>query len=323
MRILIFKTLLFISTGIMIIALVCILVYSFVNKGDYYSINTSKSVLIAGHSHPECAYNDSIIETAINLSQSGESYFYMYAKLKPIIRDNPHIKHVFIEYTNNCISDDMIEWMYSNKHLKFRYPKFAAFMSLNDYLLLLRNNFEGTVFATSFSLKNYGSFLASRSSDLLLANEWGHFKPTKLNKVDSLVSSLKPEDYIPFDYKFPEKNMAYLRKSIDMLHQAGIKVFLMRTPQHPKYPGFRNEALFLRTHQEKFIDVPFLDFRNLPMEHYDFADLEHLNTKGANKFSIYVNYLIKQGLLEGKIEPNQVNAYWNAHLELEANSSHN
>lgn len=312
------KTLLFVATGIAFIFLVCALIYFFVSRGDFYRIDPTKTLLILGHSHPEAALNDTIIRNSMNLAESGESYFYTYVKLKPILHANPNIEAAFIEFTNNVVSEEMTEWIYSNKHVKFRFPKYAAYMGPKEFLTLFSHNFEGTLFATSFSVKNYLSFLASRSSDIIKAQQWGGFKNLSFSKVDSLLAHIDMDTYGKFQGNFPEKNIQYLRKIIDMLRDNGLKVYLIRSPQHPQYPGFRNETLLMNTYRERFADVPFFDFRNLTLEHHDFADLEHLNASGSDKFSKYVNYLIGLGLLEGAIASEQVNDFWDEYLQAQA-----
>jgi hypothetical protein len=46
----------------------------------------------------------------------------------------------------------------------------------------------------------------------------------------------------------------------------------------------------------------FLDFADFPILNSEFGDLEHLNYRGAAKFSIWFNKLIESGLLQ---EPNK------------------
>lgn len=44
-------------------------------KANFKIIKNSKYLLL-GHSHPECAFNDSLIDNFINLSKFGDSYYY-------------------------------------------------------------------------------------------------------------------------------------------------------------------------------------------------------------------------------------------------------
>ena len=66
---------------------------------------------------------------------------------------------------------------------------------------------------------------------------------------------------------------------------------------HPKYEGFENEDLFKKILRTKFSNIEFLDFAKFPALNSDFGDFEHLNYRGADKFSKWFNGLINAGLM--------------------------
>ena len=72
-------------------------------RNNDFRIKLNTHYIVLGHSHAECAYNDQLIENFENFSQSGESYFYTLPKIKEIVRKNPQVKTVFLEFTNNQI----------------------------------------------------------------------------------------------------------------------------------------------------------------------------------------------------------------------------
>jgi len=53
---------------------------SYINKKTQFSLSKNVTNIIFGHSHPEVAFNDSLISNFQNLAQSGESYFYTFLK---------------------------------------------------------------------------------------------------------------------------------------------------------------------------------------------------------------------------------------------------
>ena len=75
-------------------------------------------------------------------------------------------------------------------------------------------------------------------------------------------------------------------------------VYLVRSPLHPKYEGLGNETLFRRLLNTEFRNAEFLDLKDYPLPDSDYGDLEHVNYRGAKKYSLFFNKLIKQGLLE-------------------------
>src|SRR5215217_8171222 len=92
---------------------------SIINK-TVYKVNSSIDKIVIGHSHPECAYNDTIIANCKNMASSGTSYFYNYYTLKPLISNNNGIKSIFIEFTNNQVDSIMTDWIWGDKYLPFK-----------------------------------------------------------------------------------------------------------------------------------------------------------------------------------------------------------
>jgi len=118
-----------------------LIVYKIIDKGNHYKINSNIENLILGHSHTMSSFNDTIIKKTLNLSDNGENYFYTFIKLKKILDSNKNIKNVFISFTNNQINrsyDSTTIW--SKKYINYRYPKYAANFSVNEFYVLLRNN---------------------------------------------------------------------------------------------------------------------------------------------------------------------------------------
>ena len=58
---------------------------SYTRSKSQFDLKKQPKSIVVGHSHPECAFNDSLIQEFKNFSSSGESYFYTYPKLKNII----------------------------------------------------------------------------------------------------------------------------------------------------------------------------------------------------------------------------------------------
>lgn len=81
-----------------------------INKDSNFSIDKNYAYIVLGHSHPEEAFNDSVIQKTKNFARGGEHILYLF-KSKKIIESNPNVKVVFLELTNNQISTDMTKWI--------------------------------------------------------------------------------------------------------------------------------------------------------------------------------------------------------------------
>ena len=85
---------------------------------------------------------------------------------------------------------------------------------------------------------------------------------------------------------------------IQACNRNGVRVYLIRSPLHPKYEGLQNETIYQEILHNELQPAELLDFRNYPLSNSEFGDLEHANYKGAKKYSLFINKLLKAGLLE-------------------------
>ena len=84
-------------------------------------------------------------------------------------------------------------------------------------------------------------------------------------------------------------NRSKLQKIIAFCHENNLEITLIRSPQHKRLPVLRNEKEYQRVRDSLFSDLEFLDFNDFDLDDEEFSDLDHLNYKGARKFSSYFN----------------------------------
>ena len=82
----IYKTFIFIGISISLISITFIFTNSLIDRNAKFSFRTPVNNVIFGHSHSECAFNDSLINNFKNLSQSRQSYFYSFQNIENIVR---------------------------------------------------------------------------------------------------------------------------------------------------------------------------------------------------------------------------------------------
>jgi hypothetical protein len=295
------KVFLFVSSTLLILILVILFSNFYLRKIESnYQIRGNIENLILEHSHAARAYNDSIIPNTLNMAQPGDSYFYMYLKARQLIKSNPKIRNVYVEYTNNLIDIKMDEWIWSDIHLNYKFRKLSAFAMFEDHLLILKNNPKG--YFTNFPIsvrKNLG-MVFNTPKCIYKEKNWGGFEAIYRNNIDSilLVSKQKKGNDKRFIYRYSDTNIKYLIKLIDFLKVNNINIYLIRTPQHEEQHFFNNEGKFQTVLNELHKDITFLDFKNYPMYNKGFADFGHLNNYGALEFSNFIMKLF--GLEEFK-----------------------
>jgi len=267
-------------------------------NSSVFSLKNEPIYLFIGHSHPAHAYNDSLIEKSINFSSLAESYFYEYFKLKYITKKNKSIKYVLIEVTNNQTIESSDEWITYKDYISLHYPKKSSLMSFSEKYDLYKLNKRG--FYDAFIMTYQSNLLNFVQNTPIKVTYFGGYYPTEINKADSILQNTNVDSLLlaeqKKEYKISSLNLYYLKKCIKYCENNGLKVFLIRTPVHPKSPQLGNEKIF-KEHLATFKNnIEFLDFNNLVFPNDHFRDLTHLNTKGATVYSIWFNKMLKNGL---------------------------
>lgn len=284
------------SLLILIIIGLQMLINQQIREKSVFRIETAPRYVVIGHSISECAYNDSIIEGLVNLSQSGDSYLYLLYKLKLFLDQNPSIEVVFIEFSNNQIGKSMDERIWGERYLGYKFTKYAPFMSFSDKSLIFMKNPCGFLDNSSITFKlNMDRLLYC---DLNYSETLGGYLQLSYNKVDSLLKKNSEKKVTPVDLGISEKNLEYLSNIIQLCRARNIRPILVRSPLHRAHAGFKTENLYQQIRREKFSDIEFIDFAHFPIKDEDFADFEHLNYRGAAVFSIFFNDLLNEGLLQ-------------------------
>jgi hypothetical protein len=270
-----------------------------INNSGKFKLDKNIKHLFLGHSLPEGAFNDSLISNSKNLSQSGELFFYTYIKLKKILEENNQIENVFVEFTNNQITIDMEKWTKNKEQILYRVPKYAPVMKFEDYIYISSKNPKAFIQTVPLILKNNINFIIFNKNDYILNNDWGKYYYNKRNHIDSLITiknsgKLQIQDVS----KFTDINVKYLLKIVELCSIKNVNFFLTRCPVHKEYPGKVNETLFQNILKSNFSHIVFLDFLDFPIANDEFGDFDHLNYKGAKKFSMFFDSLLKKGINE-------------------------
>ena len=311
-----------IASGILLL-MIFILTMKIIEENADFKVDDNVNSLIFGHSHPQCAFNDSIINDVKTYSSSGESYLYTFVKVKQMTLHNPNIKTIFVEYSNNNITEDMDTWIWGNHFLSLQLHLYFPFMQLQDLKLLFENNRRGFFVSTSKAFRQnlkrivFNNYNYSKNPNvggyLRLENEMSDSLSEKLDEHHNSTSNIG---------KLSKMNIFYLEKIVSYCREKQIELFFVRSPQHKSFEYRKNEKVFLAVKDSLFSDIEFLDFNDFPIENEEFADLGHLNYKGAEKFSIFFNNLIKSGVLnidnkqlfiERKINMLQINPVFAEH----------
>jgi len=290
------KTLTFACAGCLLVLAIALIPGYMVSKFSKFSIKKDNTIVIFGHSHSECAYDDTLIPKLTNLSHSAESYFYTFQKVKKYLSQNPQITTVLIEFSNNQIAPKMDDWTWGYTYMSNMFPQYASFMGVSDFKVLAQHNSK--YFMNCIGIAARSNLIKAVSFNYNYTGKTGGY--FKIEGTKPLPATNPARQHIkasPNESTISTTNIQYLRKIVDYCNNMHKNVFLIRSPQHPLYEYRSNEAEFSLIRQRYFSDIKFLDFNNFPLKNDEFADFGHLNYKGAIKYSTYIKQQIMNGML--------------------------
>ncbi|WP_430811116.1 MULTISPECIES: hypothetical protein [unclassified Carboxylicivirga] len=285
-------TLLYFFVGIALVVIFDVATSALINSKANFVLPGKPTHIVVGHSHPECAFNDSLINNFRNLGESGEAYFYTYFKTKKVLEQNPEIKTVFIDFSSNQLVDKANLNIWSEKYLMHRYVKLSPIMGLTEKKILLKNSFRA--FLNSSSIIGQNRLVDIVTNDYNYSTRIGGYKQLTVSKVDSILQNTPFSEEKSKTCRLSTTNIDYLIKLIQLCKKNNKQVLLIRCPVHKNYLLKQNDLVLKHVKDSLFRDIKFIDFANYPLSNNDFADLGHLNYRGAHKFSTWFNTNIRK-----------------------------
>ncbi|NML21728.1 hypothetical protein HHL16_12630 [Pseudoflavitalea sp. G-6-1-2] len=274
---------------LLMVATAAILTYSVtqLNKDRYFLLKPAASNVFLGYSHVQFSIADSILPSSRNLGMKGEAYVFTLIKARKIFQNNPSIKNAFIEVSNKQFNVYMDSCIWQDQFLKPRIPRFLSVMNAEEFSLLFSKNKSGTISGmTDFPRQNFVA-LSRNGDDVMRRMEWGGYRSLAGNKLPDDLKRIRALGYDPdtLDNQLSLTNILYLQKLVQLCREHSIKVWFFRTPMHPKSGDRTNEIVFQQILKSKFADIPFFDFIDLDLPDDEYFDINHLNQKGAKRFS--------------------------------------
>ena len=278
-----------IITGI--VSLVVGFLSVFISKQTFdYKIKEKKNILIVGNSHTECSINDSILSNSINLSQSASSYFYSYMKIREFTKYNPQIDTVIISFSDNDLFSEKEKWFSSSEKINNKMTRHIILFNKDDYLDLFKSN-PIEVIVQTFILYSDFYNLHTKKRDFI-----GSYNKINVNKID--------EDIIEFNRSPPIidsiiaiTELQYLLKIYNFTQENEIKLILLNTPIYPileKHFSVIRQRNCSSIARDQMPNATYFDHTSFVLKNSDYADLSHLNNKGSNKYSEFLQSIFNK-----------------------------
>jgi len=291
----------FIAVGLVILSEFCIKS----RKSQLLRLRENITVVFSGDSNVECSVNDELIANSVNIATSGEAYFYSYAKIRALLEYNDQINKVFLGYSSGKLSKYIeSRWLFSEEFIIEKVKNYNYVLSGSERKILFKSNSkaytQGLLQSILFNFTGFISSVRVQGSGGKIY-KFGGYKYLERNK---LKEDIERQGIIDPDAElqnqpgqFQEK---YLKLISDLCKEKSVKLILLDTPKYQYLPdsGKRSSP---DSSPGKFTFVPsdsILDLSRLILPDSCFADITHLNYKGATIFSEYLNSLINNDLVK-------------------------
>ncbi|GHV89338.1 hypothetical protein AGMMS50267_16980 [Spirochaetia bacterium] len=256
-----------------------------------FKLPSDKNILVLGTSQTECAIDDSIFSHSINLSLSSTNAMHSYLTLRKFLNEDANkIDTVLFDYNPGRMSDD---GFFTEDNILARIPFFIVLMDQEDIfnfvgyktfykaLLqipvknirpILRFFQKGAVSYKDLEIGGYLKLYRDKLQEDITLREGADRNSGKNSKQE--VSSYQLQ-------------LRYILKSADLCKEKGVKFILISVPCYqPEKYGSRDRLLsFYNTNLHEITWIDNSDF-TLPDDAY--GDIEHINYKGAEMFSQYL-----------------------------------
>jgi len=272
---------------ITIILLGTIKIYSFIS----FKIPKEKDVIIIGDSHTECAINDNIFKRSINISQSAEAYFYSYIKLRKFLSVNTQIKKVILSFHGGSIVKSRDNWIKGERYIRSKVPRYLFLFNKEEYSFMIKEKgFLPSVFKFPiYHIKIIIKFIIKKDlfyTDLNIG-KYLRLDRDKLieDKNDEDDDSVKRNEKNNDEYSLYELNN--ILKIVELCKQYNVELIFLNSPIYASetYGKKTSLANYRKTY---FSEIKYLDFSDFNLPLYGYGDRTHLNYKGAEIFSNYL-----------------------------------
>ncbi len=250
-----------------------------------FVLEKNVTTLVVGNSHPQCAVNDSLFGNCKNLSRAGEPFFYLQFKLEKLLKENPQIDRVIIEISDNEFKSQIEKWIYNPMVVESSIKSYWAYLPLTFHEKLLSRLGVRYFKYLVLGQKNYLISMLGKSEPYFQSLSWGGFKNSAAVFHEHSIYKADEPGKMPCDSvlnPMPD-NLSALENIQKICKQFGKEIVFIRCPVHPSM----HDCFELGYEKmiKEHLQIKVLDFRNWPMEDADFADEDHLNRRGAFKFT--------------------------------------
>jgi hypothetical protein len=264
----------------------------YITSSASFKIPDNKNILIIGDSHAECAVDDNIFSRAVNVSKGGSADLYSYIKLRKFLDVNPHINKILMSFHGYSVTRGCDERTTGGKNIAEFVPFHFSLFSKEEVSFFMKINgadFFSAVLKTPLkSMRATLKFILGKNityKDL----DIGGYAETNRKKQEINMNLQVNFDNVTYEeeYEYSQYQLVYLRKIAELCLERNVELILINPPifESEKYG---NKKSLKNYYNNYFFDISYLDFSDFPLPENAYRDISHLNYRGAEIFSEYL-----------------------------------
>jgi hypothetical protein len=253
-----------------------------------FEFDREKNILILGDSHTEAALDDKILQRSENVSQSASICLFSYCKLKRFLESNPQIDTVLLSFWYGPLTNKGYDRWLSG----FTAAKIGSHFTLlgRDEHILYRSLLSQSLPKT-FSIRFFVKHVLLRKNvtykDLGIGKYHALNGYKLLKDIEKHEAGLKAKTSNETDDDWNLCQKEYLLKIANLCKQKDVCLILIATPVYR--PDRYDNLERLYDYRQKYLpEACFLDYSNFSLPDSCYKDITHLNYRGAEIFSRYL-----------------------------------
>ncbi|MDR2408328.1 MAG: hypothetical protein LBE13_09505 [Bacteroidales bacterium] len=281
-----FSILIFFTLDLVILILALSSVYFITSSSSSFKIPEEKNIIVVGDSHTGCAIDDSIFSYAINISQGGAAYLYSYVKLRKFLNENSHIDTVIISFHAGSVQRSTDELFFGDRYILSHVPNYFSLLQAEELLLLMNKpSFYSAVI--KMPVRHIRAILKlvidrTLTYEDLHIGKYANLDRDQLQKAIELAGN---KESVKNEYS--EYQLEYLFKIIKLCNNKDVELILFNSPTYNS-EKYGDLPLLVSCYNTYFSNITYLDFSSFALPDYGYGDIGHLNFKGAEIFSQYL-----------------------------------
>lgn len=258
-----------------------------------YIIPNGKSIVIIGDSHTVYGIDDSIFYQSFNAARSGTAYIYSYVVLRNLIKENPGIEKVLLSFHGGSFVKSMDKWTTGDDYIREYLPSYFSLLDKEEILFFAkRKPFLSSIIRLPIKkVLNIINFIKKNDHTYKDLNIGGYERldRNQLKKDIEFQKNQKNKE----DEGHSQYQLEYLLKIAELCKIHGIELILINLPIYNS-EIYGNKAALMEFYEDYLAGIKYVDLSDFPLPEDAYSDIDHVNYKGAEKLSAYLENNYKE-----------------------------